>query len=271
MKNVSINILKALAAVLVICIHCPFQGRMGILISNLARIAVPIFLLISGFYCYGNSKEKISKKIKHILTLIIISNLIYVLYLIISGNIQYILGIFNPKNLIKIIFFNDNPFRTHLWYLNAVFYCYIIYYIFYKIIQEKNNKIRKVGLLSAILLLISYVLISMFYINMDRADKTFIIRNFIFVGFPFFVIGRMINKYQIFNMISNKKIYIIMIISTALMILESYFYLSELYIGNIFLAISIFTFCIKNPLIFKEKILEKIGEKYSIYIYYTHC
>jgi len=275
MKNSSINILKAVAAFLVVTIHCSFPGATGKIISNLARISVPIFLLISGFYSYNNTKEKVRKKIWNICKLIILSNLVYIIYIIISKwpDIKtYFYGIINQKNLIKILVFNENPFRTHLWYLNAVLYCYLFYYIYVRFIKDKikNNKVYKYILYIAILLLLFYVLITIFYINKVELDQLFILRNFIFVGIPFFIIGNMINKYKCFERLENKKLYIIMVISIIVILIESKFYLSELFLGNIFLSISIFTFCIKNPNIFKLKHLELIGEKYSLYIYILH-
>lgn len=85
-----------------------------------------------------------------------------------------------------------------------------------------------------------------------------------------FIIGNMINKYKLFKYISNKKLYIIMFISTIVILVESTFYISELYFGNTVLAISLFTLCIKNPYILKVSILEKIGENYSLLIYILH-
>jgi len=63
---------------------------------------------------------------------------------------------------------------------------------------------------------------------------------------------------------------LIMIISFVLLILETRFYTSELYVFTIILALTIFLFGIKNPYALINKSLEKIGAKYSLYIYIYH-
>lgn len=58
-RNYSIDILKALAALLVICIHTGYPSVIGDYVVALCRIAVPLFLLISGYYYQNviNKKE----------------------------------------------------------------------------------------------------------------------------------------------------------------------------------------------------------------------
>lgn len=73
MKNKTLNILKAISAILIVFNHCKFPGTFGILMSNYARIGVPIFFMISGYFVYNNDIEKIKKKIIHILRLLLIS------------------------------------------------------------------------------------------------------------------------------------------------------------------------------------------------------
>ena len=45
-----VDILKALCAFLVVCIHAPFPGIVGDYFTALSRVAVPIFFMITGYY-----------------------------------------------------------------------------------------------------------------------------------------------------------------------------------------------------------------------------
>ena len=55
-RNNNLDILKTICAFLVICIHIPFPGSVGAIITPLARIAVPIFFMITGYFYNRTSK-----------------------------------------------------------------------------------------------------------------------------------------------------------------------------------------------------------------------
>lgn len=45
-----LDILKVISAFLVVCIHASFPGEFGKNVASLARVAVPIFFMITGFF-----------------------------------------------------------------------------------------------------------------------------------------------------------------------------------------------------------------------------
>ena len=49
-RNYGLDTLKLICAMLVICIHTPFPNDFGQYVMVISRIAVPIFLMITGFY-----------------------------------------------------------------------------------------------------------------------------------------------------------------------------------------------------------------------------
>lgn len=272
MKNSSLNVIKAISALLVVCIHCKFPGYIGGFVSDLGRVAVPIFFLISGYYSYKNPEEKIKKKIIHILKLMVIANILYFFIKIaIFKNLEsiysYVLNLFQINSLIKIVIFNDNPFRTQLWFFGALLYCYIIYYLILKL----KLKIRYKSMLKVSLtILLIYIITSIIYFNNQNQEYLYFIRNFIFVGIPFFYIGNFINRTNAITKLNNKKIYFIIILSIIIMLIEINLYESELYISTILLATYVFIYCEKNPKKLNNKIIETIGDKYSTYIYVLH-
>lgn len=67
-RNYSIDILKAVAALLVICIHTGYPSVLGDYLVAFCRISVPLFLLISGYYYQVIiDRKKITNYIKKIL------------------------------------------------------------------------------------------------------------------------------------------------------------------------------------------------------------
>ena len=74
----NIDILKAVCAFLIVCIHVPFPGTLGAYFTTLTRTAVPIFFMITGyFYSDVVKRGGENSQIKKLLKLVIEANLIY--------------------------------------------------------------------------------------------------------------------------------------------------------------------------------------------------
>ena len=50
MKNHCLNVWKGIAAFAVVLIHCTLPGVPGEIIKGIARFAVPLFFMVSGYY-----------------------------------------------------------------------------------------------------------------------------------------------------------------------------------------------------------------------------
>ena len=144
-RNLKIDQLKCLSAFLVIYVHCSPTGTIGENISAIARIAVPIFFIITGyFYEFSNQREKKQSQIKNIFVLCIIANFLYliwniILQMLLGNSIKnYLLEILEPKAVVKFLIFNESPVGVHLWYLGALLYGLGILYLFQNILCKKN-------------------------------------------------------------------------------------------------------------------------------------
>ena len=62
-KNNTLELLKLFASYMVVFIHVFFHGNAGIAVDALARFAVPFFFLVSGYYSYQVSCEKIKNNV----------------------------------------------------------------------------------------------------------------------------------------------------------------------------------------------------------------
>ena len=60
-RNNGLDALKFMAAFMVVCIHIQFPGEVGGYLTTLARVSVPIFFMITGYF-YQNIVD--NKKIK---------------------------------------------------------------------------------------------------------------------------------------------------------------------------------------------------------------
>ena len=270
-RNKTLNILKAICAILIVFNHCKFPGEFGALIESYGRIAVPIFFLISGYYVYDNTKSKIFKKFKRIFMFLFGACLFWFLFNVVRFAIvdkieliYYLQKFVQWKTLFRFFVFNENFIWGHLWFLNALCYCYLIQY-FLKKHNFENYKAEKI---LSIILLIGYILINAFVIDKDLTN-IYLIRNFLFVGIPFFFIGKNLRRTQIAENKSLKKMVLMVIILFITLNIEIFLYKTELYVSSILLSIYLFMICIKRPTI-GNKYMEFIGEKLALYIYILH-
>ena len=134
-KNSTLELFKLLASYMVVFIHISFYGKFGAIVDALARFAVPFFFLVSGYYSYQITCEKIKKRIKNIITLLILAIVccnIFEIAILLRWNIDG-LGAFFYKytdisTFINLLIFNLPVNFGHLWYLLAILYVYVVYY-----------------------------------------------------------------------------------------------------------------------------------------------
>ena len=182
-RNANIDALRCLCAFLVVCIHCTYQWREVFL--PLTDIAVPMFFLISGYFLCGT--ERIGRNIKRILKITCLSIALYytktVLWHLLSGEFYCP----SLNNLAEFFLFNNVVFAIHLWYLPAYLYCLIICFCI-----EKYT-IWEYFFLSIPILLFLGVLIKG-WVDIYCPANIFIYRNFLFMGLPWVLTGRLLKK-----------------------------------------------------------------------------
>lgn len=280
MKN--IDILKSVCAFLVVCIHVPFPGATGSVITALARIAVPIFFMISGYY-YADIVKKGTQynQIKKIAILTINANLIFLIWTYISAVFKneslhsLTTSLFTTKNLLKFLFLNDSPFAEHLWYLSA-FLCVLLI-----VLIADKAKCRKVLYCLIPFLLIGDLLLGNYSLVIFKFQLPLtIVRNFCFVGIPYFCLGCLLRKHHTrLKNISNYVLISAIVFFSATTIFEkgvlnSMHIISprEHYLSTTFLAIALFIYAIKVPFkgSFVTNIAALIGKKYSTWLYIIH-
>lgn len=273
-KNTTLELFKLIAAYAVVFIHVMFGGNFGIATDALARFAVPLFFLTSGFFSYGIAPEKIIERAKHIFRLIIISSvccfLFEILLLVINGNtseiIPYLSQYCNILMILRLLVFNKPVSSGHLWYLWAILYVYVIYYF----TTKRGVKEKTIFRISFVLLPLHLLLgegLSVFNVSLPNM----IIRNFAFMGFPLFGLGLFVRKHQnIIRRIPNYALIPAVIIGIAEPLAARFWFgKSELYIGSLFILFAIVVFFLKYPDIKHTYIVDKLVGC-STYIYIFH-
>lgn len=277
----SLDAMKAIAAFLVICIHMPFPGEAGKIIVALARIAVPFFFMVSGFFM-GTNLKSIKKSIFNIVKLTFLANALYFIWnyllsIISTGSfVSYLKLTFTTNNIINLLLLNESPIAGHLWYLNAYIYVLVIYYI-----TVKYGIVTKLYWLIPVLLFGDLMFGTYSKVLFNVEVPYLLVRNFIFVGLPYYWTGNFLyrHKKRILDkkMSNNKSLTFFIVLFTITTLLEKYFLnyfnliaLREHYLSTTLLVVSIFLILIKNNNLFFRIKLSDIGRKYSTYIYIIH-
>lgn len=184
-RNYSIDVLKFICAVLVVFLHTDFKGHDMIL--PFTRCAVPCFLMISGFLLYsgeGIGQERLKRNIKHILHIFLWATLLFLVYKEIYSISQGKLFVPSLKQLVFFVIFNDNPFAGHLWYLGAYLYVLLI-----MLVVDKYNLWKCMLFLTPLLLMVDLVFGKYSLLLLGKEYPFVYVRNFLFVGIPYFMVG----------------------------------------------------------------------------------
>ena len=81
-RNDCLDFLKGLACIFVVFMHCEFPGLLGVIVQCVSRFSVPLFFMVSGYFCFrADGSTNYLRKIKHI-ALIILGAVIF--YLIVT-------------------------------------------------------------------------------------------------------------------------------------------------------------------------------------------
>lgn len=258
-RNFSIDIIKSVAALLVICIHTGYPSVVGDYVVAFCRVAVPLFLLISGYYYQVIiERKRILSYYKKILILTIISS---VFYFIANGIDLNYLKVFRWD---KMLMFSFPITGDHLWYLYSLINVLVVLAICYKI----RNKLFY---LIPFLLLCNYIL--------SFSPKFWLYRNFLFTSLPYFLLGMYFYNHtdSVKTLFKNKNHCILIFITSIILLcfeLYSYkqfdlIYVRDHYLTTPILVVMIFGYALSVNLQ-KENVVSVIGKRYSAYIYVLH-
>ena len=282
MRYEGLDFLKFVACILVVFIHCKFPGEFGLDMRAIGRIAVPFFLMVSGFFSVNKSLHietaSLNKKTKHILNLILFSLVFYVLYhlginffLLHNSPIDVVIGYVASFNLKKFVVINTLTYYHHLWFLFALLYCYLLLYPSFVRRALLNRQVLQT---SIILTLIIFVLSSEIlpFLGKDIQLLGFKSQHiFLFRALPFFLIGLYTRLYQPLKNININVVLIVALLGIGLSLIERHYQIqdSQAYIGSILCAFLMLLYGLRSKQKFPEMTVVG-GAKLSLYVYIYH-
>ena len=203
-RNEAMELFKLIASVLVVFIHVKFPGKAGSVTVTLARLAVPVFLAISGWFSFGTKPERLLKRLGHILVLfaaavaaaavlgcpVAVHN---------GGTAMDFLRGFVPgtENLARTMLIHESSFpgTGYTWYLIAAAFCYLILYVYVRFFGEEKTDYRPLYFFAAVLLTANFLMGEMGR-PLDVGVPYQLQRNGLFLGLPMFTLGIFLREYR---------------------------------------------------------------------------
>ena len=258
---------KAICAYAVVLLHIRFPGTAGNVTNVLARFAVPVFFMVSGYFCFrGDETEfvRTGKKICHVLILIAAAFPVCAVWELIQNRIdgdsqrKWLESLFSGEHIRQFLIYNNSSqVKWHLWFLPALLYCYLLFAM-----VSRFRLYRIAYVLIPVLLLIHF--------GMEEFSV------YLLTGFPFFMAGHLIHRYQenLEEWFAGKRewlLYVLVIAGGIGSLMEyRYFEKEELFLGSVLMAVGLFMIAIIRKEQEAPEFLAAVGEKYAFFIYLFH-
>lgn len=267
-RNRSIDAMRAISSALVVLIHCSFPGKFGIYLCAIGRFAVPLFLMISGYYVLRDTTEATvsaaKKQLRSTVRLTLIGTMIYTvsntLRDLISGKhaLAWLKNFLTPGGLRRFFLFNRAVFLSSvMYYLFMLLYVYVIY-----ILVVRSNT------LSFAFECIPILFISGISIHVIFMSKWYHTGNWLFTGLPFFLLGNLLAAYK--PSLPHAAWFILP--SMLLCCLETKLRSGIFYgFSTILLSTCILLTCLDHPKGYMPEFLVRFGRTHSVILFLIHC
>ena len=267
--NETLYSIRFIACLLIILIHASFPGALGAIGTYTARFAVPFFFMVSGYFGYQVTREKLKQRRSRIAALCAKAFIGYFLLYMVIGWYNHMLpelwqSVSEPQNILLFLFCNwTTPLVGvgHLWYLFAIWY---VYFIVPHIMTERAWHFTYIFAVVALLLAYGFQIFNHFghlhWLNIYW-------RNFLFEGLSMYAIGHYLHKLKLEKKVTKEFLFGIGGGTAVLYVLEGFLNRGggfELYLSSIGISITLFLYALLYPNI---STLARIGKKYTTDIY----
>lgn len=206
-RNVTLDYFKVFLSILVITIHIgPLSATYPLLnwliSQGIARIAVPCFFVINGYYLAKkiDNPQAVKKYIRHLLIIYAVWSAFYIL-----------LNIDQPPITASLFLEYITLGILHLWYVIALVYGTLLLYIAKKFIKNDT-----------VLLVLAILIFSIgVFCEPLREGNIHIVRNGFFVGFPFIFLGYYIHTQNLIFKSRDTTLVALIVLSLITLCIES--------------------------------------------------
>lgn len=280
------------ACISVIFIHCMFPSWAGVIVCGLARFAVPLFFLVSGYYLRKDAaqdaqvRRRAKQKAERLGKLLGWAVLLYLLWSLLRSFLQggsaavtaKLLEVFAPRQLAATVLLGDfTPIGGHLWFLAALLVCYEI------VAHTGLERLEKNGGKLAVSLLAVHVIGRMLcaVLSVDRLLGIPVylwFRNWLFMGMPFLLLGNWFRsrqepleqRFRSRTLIGMFSLGVVLTLAETVLVAAFTGDDRELYLGTFLMVFSLFLLAWKEPQRVRENFFSRIGKNDLLEVYLLH-
>lgn len=279
-RNWTFDYLKGIACIIVVFLHCPLYGKVGEAVIYGLRFPVPIFFMISGFYLEKRDNRWILGKIKKLLLILVITELLYGAWFFISSMLLKNMSFGQALDSAGFInhpvrtFFCGSLFNGTLWYIYAIIWTYVIILLLRKIKLYYNT----VFCLIISMILIIVLVAGRFYVtkhyNID--ELAFLFGNAVTMGLPLTLPGVLFGRKKelIQEKMTLKRSVLLIMTGAALMVVEFIVWgqYMDFHFSTLFISVGLFCGAIvyKKETFPGKSLFSFIGRKLSMWVYLDH-
>lgn len=271
-RNSMIDLIKIFTCPFILLIHCPLSGDVGEAVTHFGRFGVPFFLLVSGWFSYAPSTEKmIERAKKKMMDTVKLLGTFLIAYVImnsisscLSGKMcfSWILEYVNLRSAANLVIFNRALFFGSTgYYPFMLLYVYIIF-----LVLTKWKLVEKAFLAIPVLLTINLVL------PIVKNVPWFYYGNFLFTGLPLFLLGHWLHK--IYEKLPANPILWCVLFSVGVGLTFAEVTVKPdgyCFAGSILMAVALLLFSVNCTYEVKNTVWLNMLKRFSIYIFVIHC
>lgn len=201
-SNQSMEIFRLIASVLVVFVHIPLPGAFGPAANCLARIAVPGFFALSGYFAYGASSRKLVSRLWGLMKIMIMAFGLELLWDCVlielegGSSIGYLRAVLSNAGYYRdFLLINTNPLRDNLWYLPAAMEAMALLWAYVRLHGTKQVDYRWFYL-AGLVLFVCNMLMGVLEKFTDVPVSILQYRNAWFFGVPMLSIGLFLGQYR---------------------------------------------------------------------------
>lgn len=272
-RNLTLSVFQGIGCLCVILVHFPMKNMLGGILSSTGLIAVLLFFLTSGWYSYDEKPhKKIKMHLKKNVGLTIRAICLYALYTIIveycSGRLgEWMEFVMRLKVVPQVLIFGslDLINGSHLWFLVAIVWAYLIMYIIEK--REMWGVVYKMLPIAILFRVVVEIITNSTAISWHWSG------NFLVGALPLMLLGHFFAERQVQNKISTMYIVAMIAFGGAFNYTMTFirpFNINFSQIGKVVAACGLFLYAMKFPSELDNRFFGFVGEKLSKHIYVLH-
>lgn len=270
-RNKLLDSMKGIACLMIVFRHVELPGVCGEIMYAMARFAVPLFMLTTGYFTYNVDNAVIKQRAVRLLRLFLISFTVYVVFraglaFAFGSEMTWFNKLSNWQTGIRaiLLFDFDVFFCWHLWYLPAIIFSYITLMI----IDKRGYIVRAYVMIPFLFLLRMGVV---FLNDLDLLDWHYSCI-YLISAFPWFLLGNLISSVQNRIKVSDSVLLLTSAAGIMLEVLLVFLKLNSVFSEavTIILTTALFVIAVRHPGFSLGRVIERIGHSYSVFVYIFH-